>query len=203
MNELDERQVVDYLEQNRDFLQKHPELLARLSIYDEPNGTTSLVKRQQSLLQNKNRELTDKLSHLIDNATNNEHIFKVFNQCHRLLLKTDTLEALQEKLTQTLCKGFNLLDCQLIPVNPDTHQTLLDQRFSVQTSFLGRLSQDEQMLLFKKTVGSVAVYLVGDKNTPTAILAFASSDETHYHPEQNSVFVLEFIQALNIKLSQL
>ncbi|WP_372769665.1 DUF484 family protein [Pseudoalteromonas sp.] len=203
MNELDERQVVDFLEQNSDFLQKHPELLSRLSIYNEPNGTTSLVRRQQNLLQNKNRELTSKLSHLIENASNNEHIFKVFNQCHRLLLKTNTLAELQEKLSQTLCKGFNLLDCQLTLFNPDIHQTLLDQRFSQQPSFLGRLSQDEQMLLFKKSVGSAAVYLVGETTKPTAILAFASKDEAHYHPEQSSVFVLEFIQALTIKLAQI
>lgn len=203
MNELDERLVVDYLTKNSDFLQKHPELLTRLSIFNEPNGTTSLVRRQQSLLQNKNRELTDKLSLLIENASNNEHIFKVFNQCHRLLLKTNTLPELQEMLAQTLCKGFNLLDCKLIVFNPDVHQTLFDQRFSQQPSFLGRLSQDEQMLLFEKTIGSAAVYLVGESSNPSALLAFASSDESHYHPEQNSVFVLEFIQALNIKLNQL
>ena len=203
MSELDERQIVDFLQQNHDFLQKHPELLTRLSIFDEPQGTTSLVRRQQNLLQNKNRELTTKLSALLENAATNEHIFKVFNQCHRILLEVQTFDELNKRLSNTICKGFNLLDCKLIRYDSDKHQALVTERLTESTFFLGRLSQNEQLLLFSQAAPSAAVYLLRDDNTPSAILAFASKDEMHYHPEQNSSFVLEFIKALTIKLNQL
>ena len=203
MSELSEQQVVDFLSANQNFLQNHPELLTQLSIYHEPTGTTSLVRRQQSLLQNKNSELTNKLSSLVEIATNNEHIFKVFNQCYRCLLECDTLPELNSKLSQIVCKGFHLKACRLHAFNQQLHNNLITDKLAEQVCFLGRLNPNEQQLLFGQQVASAAVYLVGPRQNPQAILAFASNDEAHYHPEKSSLFVLEFIKALEIKLAQL
>ena len=130
MSQLDESQIVNFLRQNNDFLQKHPDLLTHLFIFDEPNGTTSLVRKQQALLQNKNRELSDKLLVLLETASRNEHIFKVFNQCNRILLETSCFASLSNQLTQLLCKEFNLLDCQLLAFDADKHQALVEQSFN-------------------------------------------------------------------------
>jgi hypothetical protein len=203
MSQLDEAQVIDFLEQNNDFLQKHPDLLTHLFIFDEPSGTTSLVRKQQALLQNKNRELSDKLIALLENASRNEQIFKVFNQCNRILLETTHFTQLGNQLQQLLCKEFDLIDCQLLAFDLDKHHALISRYFNQQSSFLGRLNQQEQFLLFSQAVGSVAIYLIGDVKNPTAILAFASDDEAYYRKEQSSVFVLEFIKALDINLAQL
>ena len=203
MSQLDETQVIDFLELNNDFLQKHPDLLTHLFLFDEPSGTTSLVRKQQALLQNKNRELSDKLIALLENSSRNEQIFKVFNQCNRILLEAKNFTQLGNQLQQLLCKEFNLSDCQLLPFDPDRHHALTSRYFNQQSNFLGRLNQQEQFLLFAKAVGSVALYLIGESKKPTAILAFASDDETHYHAQQSSVFVLEFIKVLEIKLAQL
>ena len=203
MSHLNEEQVVDYLEQNNDFLQKYPNLLTHLFISDEPIGTTSLVRKQQTLLQNKNRELSDKLVTLLEHASRNEKIFKVFNQCNRTLLETTSFEQLGKRLKQILCKEFNLIDCQLLKFDADKHHALFSNHFDKQSSFLGRINKQEQFLLFAKAVGSVAIYLIGDVDNPTAILAFASEDEAYYHSQQSSEFVLEFIKALEIKLAQL
>ena len=74
MTDLDEKQVVDFLQHNHDFLQKHPDLFSGFSIFHEPQGTTSLVRKQHSLLENKNQELKNKLAKLIEQAKNTTFI---------------------------------------------------------------------------------------------------------------------------------
>ncbi len=202
MNEISQEQVIAYLRDNPDFFSHHPELLPSLALPHSPLGASSLLVRQQQMLRDKNNQLHGQLQELIEQARRNEQIYQVFSACHRLLMTDLDFHQLAESLQTLICQQLPLNECRLLPFTANLH-ALVEHRLKDQGHYLGRLNQQEQKLLFEHECQSAAIYLIGESDNPIAILAFASRDEMHFDPTQDSLFVGEFVKALRERLASL
>jgi uncharacterized protein YigA (DUF484 family) len=97
-NTIDEASVMDYLKNNPDSLERHPEVLAQLTLPHESGSAVSLVERQIKLLRDNNQQLKNKLSELIHIARDNEELSQRF---HRLSLELMAGEHLHDIIAMT------------------------------------------------------------------------------------------------------
>lgn len=95
--------VVRYLEQNPSFITRHPQLLQVLDVPHECGGeVVSLIEAQVQVLRQRNAQMHDHLTALVDNARSNEELAA---QLHRLVLALIESPALDEIFT-TLYQGL-------------------------------------------------------------------------------------------------
>jgi uncharacterized protein YigA (DUF484 family) len=201
MNKLSEQQVVDYLEENTDFLVNNPNLLSQLDLIQQQTGVSSLAIRQQKILREKNQDLKQNLADLIKIAKKNESIFQTFSACYRDLMVTDNFDDLSKQLKHVICQDSEIKECQLIQYHIKLN-SIITHRLTEHKHYLGRPTQDEISILFNEDCQSIALYLIGDIDSPLGVLAFSSDDPFHYTPSQDNLFIKEFVQALAIKLSE-
>ncbi len=95
---MDEESVMDYLKNNPESLERHPEILAQLSLPHESGAAVSLVERQIKVLRDDNQNLKNKLSELIHIARENEELSQRF---HRLSLELMNGEHLHDIIAMT------------------------------------------------------------------------------------------------------
>ncbi|MDN3384588.1 DUF484 family protein [Pseudoalteromonas sp. APC 3358] len=202
MSELSKEQVIDYLHQHPDFLVQHPELLTQLELQQQAQGATSLVHIQQRQLREHNTLLKNQIDAMSKHATQNELVYRLFSQCHRQLWNHDDFDTLANNLRNIICSSEDVNDCKLVKYNPK-YDELIAHRLTHSGHYLGRINQQERELLFSEDTQSVAIYLIGDTKHPIAILAFGSSNVNHFEPAQDNLFVLDFINALHLRLQKL
>lgn len=90
---IDEDTVIDYLIDNSDLLERHPEVITQLTFAHETGAAISLVERQLKMLREENQILKVKLSSLVHIARENEELSQRF---HRLSLELMTAEQLHD-----------------------------------------------------------------------------------------------------------
>ncbi|MBS3799328.1 MULTISPECIES: DUF484 family protein [unclassified Pseudoalteromonas] len=202
MSELSKEQIADYLKDNPDFLLQHPEVFAAMNLGATHESVASLQLRQQQVLREQNRALQQQLQQLVAQAKQNEKVFQVFSACHRQLMRDAEFVELAAGLEALICEQLQISECKLIKFT-DELQPLLDKRLEQNNHYLGRLSEQEQALIFAGQSKSAALYLIGELPSPLAILAFASEDELHFEPAQDSLFIFEFVKALQERLTAL
>lgn len=95
---LDEPSVIDYLKNNPEVLERHPEVLTSLTFTHETGSAVSLVERQLKLLREENQSLKGKLSELVHIARENEELSQRF---HRLSLELMATEHLHDIVAMT------------------------------------------------------------------------------------------------------
>lgn len=88
--------VARFLEQNPDYFQRHPDLLARISLAHEVGGrAVSLIERQVQVLRDENRDLQRQLRELLGNARDNDTLTA---RIHRFALAMADARALDDAL---------------------------------------------------------------------------------------------------------
>ena len=135
-------------------------------------------------------------------ATQNELVYRLFTQCHRQLWSNYDFNTLASNLQNIVCTSPTISDCKLIKYAPK-YDGLIKHRLTSSNYYLGRIHQQECNLLFSDATQSVAIYLIGAVKKPTAILAFGSDDANHFAPEQDNLFVLDFVRSLQLRLLEL
>ena len=71
---LTEQQVADWLLEHLDFLQQHPDIVAKITLPDMAQGAISLHQRQLQVLRESNSELEGKLRTIVENAKRSQAI---------------------------------------------------------------------------------------------------------------------------------
>ncbi|MCC5854716.1 MAG: DUF484 family protein [Idiomarina sp.] len=212
---IDASLVVEYLEQHPHFLEEHPELLSQLNLRHQQAGSVSLVERQQRILREQINALQEEITALMANARRNEMIFKGYSALYVELLNCETLEEALASLKKTFQEQLALPELSLkffdSPVDlpeqytfaADTHRKLLSKRFVDQPIYLGRLTQEEQRLLFRdEEVESVALVLLG-QNQELGMLAFGSKDPAHFEPAMDYLLITQLQALLSVILPRL
>ncbi|ATC92923.1 DUF484 family protein [Pseudoalteromonas tunicata] len=200
MSQLDANEIAEYLALHPDFLVQFPELLDALNLYHNQPGAISLQSHQQKRLQQQLQQQQQQLNTLLAHARKSEQIYQVFSSCHRHLMLHDNFADLASNLVSLISANLDICECKLLKYEPYL-ASIVTHRLANQPRYLGRINQQEQALLFNNECQSVALYLIGDAQTPLAILAFASKDPIHFEPSQDSFFINEFVKALHTKLS--
>jgi hypothetical protein len=86
---IEEQAVVQYLQHNADFFERHPQLLARLRLQHPRNGSTvSLIERQVEVLRDKIQTQEQKLAEFVRVARANNVLAEKIHRFTRRLLRT-------------------------------------------------------------------------------------------------------------------
>ena len=87
-------QVAAYLKAHKDFFVDHESLLADITIPHETGKAVSLVERQVGVLRERNIELRERLTRLLDVARENDMLFEKMRGLILALLETKTVPQL-------------------------------------------------------------------------------------------------------------
>ena len=194
-----------YLKANPDMFIQHPELLEIIELNISPEGTISLAQKQHERLKDKNRQLSEQLSALLDNAHSNAELQHRVHALCLSLLDTESLDDLVKILMDELQQDFAADDVALrlfyaenkpFPVQDsngnlaqlhadDTQLRSFDNLLSKQQPVCGRLTKAQKALLFNDkadSIQSVACLPLGHEPC-VGILAIGSEDANRFHAD--------------------
>ncbi|NQY25694.1 MAG: DUF484 family protein [Piscirickettsiaceae bacterium] len=196
------KDITAYLKENPDFFIQQPDVIESLVLSEAPEGTISLAQKQVERLHNKNAQLHEQLSTLIDNARQNSDLQSRVHQLCLRLMDAKNLEELLPSLVTEFKQEFNADEVALRlfytgdePEFPDTSENIaqlhaddeslkaFDHLLSKQQPVCGRLSKAQKEVLFKEQAGkvkSVACLPIGH-NPCAGLLAIASFDANRFH----------------------
>ncbi|NQD78968.1 DUF484 family protein [Pseudomonas seleniipraecipitans] len=199
---LDSETVAAYLRLHPEFFIDHDELIPELRIPHQRGDTVSLVERQVKLLRERNIEMRQRLSHLMDVARDND---RLFDKTRRLILDLMDASSLEEVVScvedslrrefQVPFVGLILFSDMPLPVgrsvsSAEAHQAIGGLLAGGKT-ICGVLREHELNFLFGSAgadVGSAAV--VGlSHNGLHGVLAIGSADSQHYKSSLGTLFL--------------
>jgi uncharacterized protein len=206
-----DQSVADYLADHPDFFERHAGLLEQLRLPHRPGAATvSLVERQVSVLQDKNRALERRLHELVDVARFNSTLSdKIHALAIRLLRATDA-ESVLDGLESGLREDFGanqavvvlLHNTSEIVQRPATRflrtADRSDPALKAFATFIqqgrprcGTIRDVQREFLFPGEaagIASVAMVPLGT-NCEIGILAIGSSDSSRFNPTMSTDFL--------------
>lgn len=208
---LDDSIIAEYLEQHPDFFARYPQLLNTLHLPAQQDGTVSLVARQASIMRQKIATLEDEITSLMAMAAQNQQLYLKFSKLFYRLLNCEDVPTLAATIQEYLTQELGLDDSQLILFLEDAplaqkrapYENLIVQRLGRQTHYFGRINQQEQQLLFSKQLdGSIALIGLG-KHGEQGLLAIASRDANHFHPEMDNLMLMQLCQLISSLINRM
>jgi uncharacterized protein len=223
--EIAQEDVVDYLQRNPDFFERHPQLLARLSVpHDSGPATVSLVERQVQVLREKNQSLDGKLREFVEVARGND---RVVDQMHRLacgLISARGTPQLLEVLETSLSKDFAANEWLLVLTRNDVpelsriqHRRLrvaqrgaselrsFDTFFEAAQPRCGQIRDSQRDYLFgpdADAVGSAALVPLGPQGG-FGVLAIGSNDSNHFVAGMSTDYLARIGELISAAIGEL
>lgn len=204
--ELDAEAVAEWLAEHPDFFRHRDELLVELQVPHGPKGAVSLVERQLYLLRERNAELRQRLTHLMDVARDNDRLFDKTRRLILDLLEAGSLEEVVGAVDESLRHQFQVPYVSLIlysetalPVGRSVAiadaQKAIGGLLGGGKSICGVLRPHELAFLFPEDdaqIGSAAVACIGNQG----ILAIGSPDPQHYKSSLGTLFLTYIAEVL-------
>ena len=210
---IDDEQVRDYLKENNDFFERHPDMLDHLHISHSSGSAVSLVEKQISVLRERNVELRQRLTKLTNNAHDNDRLYELTRKLVLSLLEADSLDQLAAAFSQSMRDDFEVEHASMIVFGEPTlgsGQCRIEPAASARAEIgglirgrnpiCGALRKEELSYLFADTgePGSAAVVPLCNANE-LGVIAVGSSDASHYTSTMGTLF-LEHIAEVLIRL---
>ena len=201
--------VKQFLLDNPSFFKQHPDLLNTLEIPDARKGSISLVEMQNEQLRKKVKQLSTKLSQLIEIASENQQIYEVFAALNLKLLKATSLEEVKSTLSEVLKDKLGLSAAVIHLFSgesalPEIQQRLIkDKRFKNSDYFFGRLSENEKQLVFAEQVAASSALVLLGEDQAMGLLAIGSKDESHFTPDMDTLLINQLRAFLNAVIPEL
>ncbi len=207
--ELDSTLVAEYLRQNPDFFEHHPEVLLQLELSQQADpGTASLIERQVRILREQNHHLQQRMLELMAVARDNDTLSERMQKLTIALMQAgdlrDLLAILRDVMTASF--GADAIALRLIGAHPadlpdycntssaDDRQLVshFDHLITTRKPLCGRLTQDQLGFLFSperaEQIGSAVLVPVGEAEL-LGILAVGSSDPDKFQHDMGTVFL--------------
>ena len=207
-NELSwEEAVSRYLEDHPDFFQRHPDLLAKLTLRHEAGGAVSLIERQVRVLRDENDALREQLRDLLAIARENDvlsarlHRFAiamadsaslddVFDNAYEMLRREFKIDAVT-----ILCRGEGSAAFTRSEfVGADTRLLNLVNEYGAGKPVCGaRFEESLLKYLFGVNAGDVrsaALIALGPRGS-VGMLALGSNDARRFHAEMGTVYLAQ------------
>ena len=195
--------IVSYLEDNPEFFNQYPDLVANLRISDHQRGTVSLVERQQQLLRQKIHGLEEEITQLMSIANQNEQLFGLYSDLYLRLLDCESAQELLDCLYRATTELLSLADLKLCLINEHGLEhsciiqkdvkDILDSRLAEHEYYFGRIQQSEQKLLFSEEInGSVVMIKLEHQGEVLGFLAIRSQDADHFDPRMDTLLLGQF-----------
>ncbi len=194
--------VETYLQKHPDFFIHHTDLLEKMEIPHEPEGTVSLVRRQITNLRERNDQLEQKLLDLVVIARENE---KLSNQLHEFslaLIEADTLDDVIAVSHNQLMNAFKtdfvriglFTDDDISGVNMASAtdgETLFGSLIKAKRNFCGALANEQNQYLFGDNADEVESVAFVPLHTTKSLgfLAMGSRDIARFRQGMGTLFL--------------
>jgi uncharacterized protein YigA (DUF484 family) len=199
--ELDDDTVREYLKNNDDFLQRHPDMLDYLHVSHASGSAVSLVEKQVAVLRERNMDMRHRLTTLNANARENDRLYEQSSKLVLKLLEAQTLEQLNQTLQDSLCNDIGVDYATLILYGEDEGNGVRIQArdevsarigslFRGHKSVCGTLRKEELGYLFPDAgdSGSAAIAPI-TAGEPLGLVAVGSSDADRYNSNVGTLFL--------------
>jgi uncharacterized protein YigA (DUF484 family) len=207
----DDQRVADYLSEHPDFFEQHAELLEKLRLpHRSGAATVSLVERQVSVLQDKNRSLERRLRELVEVARDNSGLSDKIHALAIRLLRAGDQDAVLAALEAGLREDFGASQAVVVLLhNSDAtlppegsrflrHARRSDGAVRSFATFMqqskprcGRIRDAQREFLFPgeaAMIASVAMVPLG-AGCELGMLAIGSSDPHRFNPTMSTDFL--------------
>jgi uncharacterized protein YigA (DUF484 family) len=204
----DESQLRDFLLDNPDFFQRHPDLLRTLHIPHGSGDAVSLVERQVSVLGERNVDLRHRLKELTDAARENETLYVGTRALVLSLLEAADLPDLLARFEHGMAEHFDTPYAALVVYGegPTEGACRCADRAAVEAHLgsllrggkpaCGALRTEEFGYLFPGARGAGSAALVPlDFGGDRGLVAVGSDDAKRYHSQMGTLF-LEHLAAV-------
>ena len=213
--------VASYLETYPDYFERHPELLADLSLPHQTGNAVSLVERQVAVLRERSIATRHKLSELVEVAKENDQLFSASKKLILALLDAPDLESLLDTMRRSLDSDFNIEHASLLAFSDaetgsqGCSRPLAEAREHIPTllegspAFCGILRGEEAGFIFgeQAAVNSAAIVRRdievsgtsndGDNSSTLVILiAVGHEDAEHYSSNTGTLFIDYLVDTL-------
>ena len=214
---LTDADVMQYLQDHPEFFIGKDDLLAEMRVPHQSGQATSLVERQLAVYRERNVELRQRLSDLLENARRND---KLFGKTKRLVLAivqaTSWIEV-EAALDDSLRQDFNVdhwsllyftdapLDAPLRCITDEEKQRQVHRLFKGHRAFCGQLTDETMdLLLHEEHSGaqSIASAQIRD-NKQLGVLSVASDDPKFYRSSMDTLFLDYIADVLALRLPQI
>lgn len=222
--EFSEQHVVDFLDAEPEFFERHPQVLIKLELTHASGSAVSLVERQVAVLRDRNGELEARLKELIAVAKNNDALVRKMHEFALTLIATeDTVECIKELETglrsqfsadravlvlfqRPAVKADALARFQFLHVleRDDPSLVPFSTFLSTGRARCGQMRDSQREVLFgddDKEIGSVAMVPLGDDGRQ-GFLVIANADPDHFHPGKSIDFLERIGQLVSVALSR-
>lgn len=208
---LKPEQVAEYLRHHPDFFNSYPELIADMHIVHDSGKAVSLVERQVSILRERNIEMRQRLSNLLDTARENDQLFAKTRRLVLALLECVDLGDLVDAIYYSFQKEFNIHYTRLILFgnhvppsvarieNINTARQHIGKRLKSSHAISGGVDIKECEFLFDDdapNVGSAAMAVLAYGN-PMGVLAIGNQDPGYYRSSMGTLFLGYIAEVLN------
>jgi len=217
--------VVEYLQHNPDFFERHASLLGKLRLpHDRGPATVSLVERQVQVLREKNHELEQKLHEFMDVARSNDALVDKIHRLACRLIRARGATQMLETLESTLRDDFGASDWLLVLTRPDlpqlshvesrhlrvvareaTELKTFETFFESARPRCGQIRDTQRDYLFGAgtvEIGSAALVPLGPKAS-FGLLAIGSHDADRFHPTMSTEFLARIGELVSAAVGEL
>lgn len=189
--------VSDYLRDNPDFFNQHPEVLSELKITHVGDGAVSLVERQVATLRERNAELRRRLDALMSVAEQNEALLEATQEVIASIAERGSHEDLATLFCDLVRKRFEVelvafhwCDAEISAEAISVASHLMGNK----NASSGPLRAHELNALFgeDKGEGSAALARLSMRSGDSAVIAVGSTDAVRYGIGDGTLF-LEYL----------
>lgn len=202
-DDLSEDAVREYLKNNADFLQRHPDMLDYLHIEHATGSAVSLVEKQVSVLRERNIDMRHRLQTLTANARENDQLFDQTRQLVLDLLDADSVDALYSRFMTAMTNDFGVDYASMIlyHASPGSSACRIVARteaeaqigalFRGNKAVCGTLRKEELQFLFPNgtETGSAALVPLTAGDEQLGLIAIGSADASRYHSSVGTLFL--------------
>ena len=214
---LTDADVVQYLQDHPDFFIGKDDLLAELHVPHNAGPATSLVERQLSVHRQRNVELRQRLSDLLENARRNDKLFEKSRRLVLALVEAENWLGVQAALDDSLRKDFGVdhwallhfternLDAPLLAIRNADLQRTIHRLFKGHRAVCGQLPQEDIARLLggvTTNARSVAAAQVRGQGN-IGVLAIASDHPHYYRSSMDTLFLDYIADILALRLPQI
>ncbi len=220
-SEIGAEQVSAYLRAHPDFFIQHEELLADINLPHCAGDAASLVKRQVSLLRERDMELRHRLAELMAVARENDDLFSKTKSLVLDIIAAQSLDQLIDAVQVALKQEFKAdvsaltlfaegnkkppaREARVVPLREA--REAINGILTSSRAVCGALRPAEMAFLFPELadnrIGSAAVAPLGNGDV-VGVLAVGSFDPNHYRANTGTLFLTYVSDILNVVLPRL
>lgn len=214
--QLTEADVIDFLKDHPEFFVGKDDLLTNMRIPHESGGMTSLIERQVQVHRDRNLELRQRLSDLLENARRNDQLFGKTRRLILGLVEANSWLALQTVLDDSLRNDFGVdawsllhfterrLERPLVAIQSVEQQRTIQRLFKGHRAICGQFTASEMAALLavpQTDMGSIAAAQIRGQDNH-GVLVLASKNPTYYRTSMDTLFLDYVSDVLALRLQQ-